>query len=130
MICNFSRFTSMINFSVLSRIRSALRRKCPYSELFWSLLSRICTEYEEIIRRCGVDLRGIWGLFLLISWRQEISMILIDILMQDKQMDIQNKVKDLTDGDFYKNFFQNISVLYVWLDSEYASDKLVSSKLF
>ena len=130
MICNFSRFTSMINFSVLSRIRSALRRKCPYSELFWSLLSRICTEYEEIIRRCGVDLRGIWGLFLLISWRQEISMILIDILMQDKQMDIQNKDKDLTDGDFYKNFFQNISVLYVWLDSEYASDKLVSSKLF
>ena len=130
MICNFSRFTSMINFSVLSRIRSALRRKCPYSELFWSLLSRICTEYEEIIRRCGVDLRGIWGLFLLISWRQEINMILIDILIQDKQMDIQNKVKDLTDGDFYKNFFQNISVLYVWLDSEYASDKLVSSKLF
>lgn len=57
-------------------------------------------------------------------------MILIDILIQDKQMDIQNKVKDLTDGDFYKNFFQNISVLYVWLDSEYASDKLVSSKLF
>ena len=57
-------------------------------------------------------------------------MILIDILIQDKQMDIQNKVKDLTDGDFYKNLFQNISVLYVWLDSEYASDKLVSSKLF
>ena len=53
-------------------------------------------------------------------------MILIDILIQD----FQNKVKDLTDGDFYKNFFQNISVLYVWLDSEYASDKLVSSKLF
>ena len=77
------------------------------------MLSRICTEYEEIIRRCGVDLRGRWGLFLLISWRQEINMILIDILIQDKQMDIQNKVKDLTYGDFYKNFFQNISVLYV-----------------
>ena len=25
-----------------------LRKKCPYSELFWSALSRIQTEYEEI----------------------------------------------------------------------------------
>ena len=27
-----------------------LRKKCPYSELFWSVLSRIRTEYEEILR--------------------------------------------------------------------------------
>ena len=27
-----------------------LREKCPYSELFWSVLSRIRTEYEEILR--------------------------------------------------------------------------------
>ena len=26
-----------------------LREKCPYSELFWSLFSRIWTEYEEIL---------------------------------------------------------------------------------
>ena len=25
-----------------------LRRKCPYSELFWAAYSRICTEYWEI----------------------------------------------------------------------------------
>ena len=27
-----------------------LRKKCPYSELFWSVFSRIRTEYGEIIR--------------------------------------------------------------------------------
>ena len=26
----------------------ALRKKCPYSELFWSAFCRIRTEYEEI----------------------------------------------------------------------------------
>ena len=25
----------------------ALREKCPYLEFFWSLFSRICTDYEE-----------------------------------------------------------------------------------
>ena len=29
---------------------SALRKKCPYSELFWSLFFRIRTEYREILR--------------------------------------------------------------------------------
>ena len=28
----------------------ALRKKCPYSELFWSAFSRIRTEYGEILR--------------------------------------------------------------------------------
>ena len=28
----------------------ALRKKCPYSELFWSTFSRIRTEYGEILR--------------------------------------------------------------------------------
>ena len=31
-----------------------LREKCPYSELFWSVFSRIRTEYAEILRsECG-----------------------------------------------------------------------------
>ena len=30
--------------------RGALRKKCPYSELFWSVFSRIQTEYREILR--------------------------------------------------------------------------------
>ena len=29
-------------------LNSALRKKCPYSELFWSACSRIRTEYGEI----------------------------------------------------------------------------------
>ena len=29
-------------------LNRALRKKCPYSELFWSVFSRIWTEYEEI----------------------------------------------------------------------------------
>ena len=28
----------------------SLRKKCPYAELFWSLFSRIRTEYGEIQR--------------------------------------------------------------------------------
>ena len=28
----------------------SLREKCPCSELFWSVFSRIWTEYEEILR--------------------------------------------------------------------------------
>ena len=28
--------------------RNPLRKKCPYSELFWSAFSRIRTEYREI----------------------------------------------------------------------------------
>ena len=28
----------------------SLRKKCPYSELFWSAFSRIRTEYREILR--------------------------------------------------------------------------------
>ena len=29
-------------------VYTPLRKKCPYSELFWSAFSRIVTEYEEI----------------------------------------------------------------------------------
>ena len=29
-------------------MKLSLRKKCPYSELFWSGFSRIRTEYEEI----------------------------------------------------------------------------------
>ena len=44
---------------------NSLRKKCPYSELFWSTFSRIRTEYGEIVyylyvlnpntRKCGLD---------------------------------------------------------------------------
>ena len=32
------------------RVKRKLRKKCPYLELFWSVISRIRTEYGEIIR--------------------------------------------------------------------------------
>ena len=35
--------------------RVTLREKCPYSESFWSVFSRIRTEYEEILY--GISLR-------------------------------------------------------------------------
>ena len=31
--------------------RNKLREKCPYLEFFWSVFSRIRTEYEEILWR-------------------------------------------------------------------------------
>ena len=31
-------------------LKDALREKCPYSEFFWSVFSRIRTEYGEILR--------------------------------------------------------------------------------
>ena len=30
------------------KLTNSLREKCPYSELFWSVFSRIRTEYGEI----------------------------------------------------------------------------------
>ena len=36
------------NGSFLLEIRNHLRKKCPYSELFWPAFSRIQTEYGEI----------------------------------------------------------------------------------
>ena len=30
--------------------KQSLREKCPYSEFFWSVFSRIPTEYGEILR--------------------------------------------------------------------------------
>ena len=33
-----------------SSLRYSLRKKCLYSELFWSVFSRIRTEYGEILR--------------------------------------------------------------------------------
>ena len=34
-----------------------LRQKCPYSELFWSVFSRIRTEYGEILRISSYSVR-------------------------------------------------------------------------
>ena len=42
-----SEISKLIGNSI---IQPALRKKCPYSELFWSAFSRILTEYEEIFR--------------------------------------------------------------------------------
>ena len=36
-----------------------LRKKCPYSELFWSVFSRIRTEYAEILNISPYSVR-IW----------------------------------------------------------------------
>ena len=33
-----------------SFMQYSLRKKCPYSELFWSVFSRIRTEFGEILR--------------------------------------------------------------------------------
>ena len=41
----------------------ALRKKCPYSEFFWSVFSRIRIEYEEIrsISPYSVRIAGKYG---------------------------------------------------------------------
>ena len=41
-----------VNFPQVS-----LRKKCPYSELFWSLFSRIRTEHGEILRISPYSMR-------------------------------------------------------------------------
>ena len=39
----------MVKFSIFIALSTnALRKKCPYSELFWSTFSHIWTEYGEI----------------------------------------------------------------------------------
>ena len=50
----------MFGFPVKLKLKwVTLREKCPYSELFWSVFSRIWTEYGEILRishfqsKCG-----------------------------------------------------------------------------
>ena len=52
---NLPGILSLKKFVNLKR-RNALREKCPYSELFWSLFSGIRTEYGEILHiqsKCG-----------------------------------------------------------------------------
>ena len=36
---------------------SALREKCPYSEFFWSVFSRIWTEYGDLFRKSLYSVR-------------------------------------------------------------------------
>ena len=38
-------------------VTSAVREKCPYSELFWSAFSRVQTEYGEILR---ISPQSVW----------------------------------------------------------------------
>ena len=47
----FDGFLIIFSFAVISsppKVRT-LREKCPYSEFFWSVFSRIWTEYGEIL---------------------------------------------------------------------------------
>ena len=46
---DFFCFRWIWNSGVQISARYILRKKCPWSELFWSLFSRIRTEYEEIL---------------------------------------------------------------------------------
>ena len=46
--CNDKNYLLVIILHQASK--AALRKKCPYSELFWSVFFRIRTEYGEIIR--------------------------------------------------------------------------------
>ena len=43
--------------SCLIWLNVSLRKKCPYSELFWSVFSRIQTEYGEILRISSYSVR-------------------------------------------------------------------------
>ena len=43
----------------MSYVLLKLRKKCPYSEFFWSVFSRIRTEYGEIFR-ISPYLVGMW----------------------------------------------------------------------
>ena len=40
---------SNFQLGVYFKVASTLRKKCPYSELLWSVFSRIWTEYGKII---------------------------------------------------------------------------------
>ena len=40
----------ILQFKLVLFVTFTLREKCPYSELFWSVLSHIWTEYGEILR--------------------------------------------------------------------------------
>ena len=44
------RILSYLFLLIIFNIKEALRDKCPYSEFFWSLFSRIRTDYGEILR--------------------------------------------------------------------------------
>ena len=44
-VCNTH---NAVNFSNIGKIK--LREKCPYLEFFWSIFSRILTEYGRILR--------------------------------------------------------------------------------
>ena len=39
-----------ILLAIMDLCQLPLREKCPYSEFFWSIFSRIWTEYGEILR--------------------------------------------------------------------------------
>ena len=51
------------NFTNVGTEGESLRKKCPYSELFWAGFSRIRTEYGEILRICPylVRMEGKYG---------------------------------------------------------------------
>ena len=48
-IPHFQKFNKIIIFRKTCLKSLTLREKCPYSEFFWSVFSRIRTEYDEIL---------------------------------------------------------------------------------
>ena len=66
-----SVFFLVINLNRFLSFRVALRKKCLYSELFWSIFSRIRTRYgypqskygQEKLRNYGPEKLRIWTLF-------------------------------------------------------------------
>ena len=47
----------IINAPLLNNYQHSLREKCPYSKFFWSVFSRIQTEYGERICPYSVRMR-------------------------------------------------------------------------
>ena len=46
----FTNICSITEAFYIFTLQRTLRKKCPYSELFWSVFSRIQIEYREILR--------------------------------------------------------------------------------
>ena len=50
MSCSMSNVEWIVNHKITVNLHWSLREKCTYSEFFWSVFSRIRTEYREALR--------------------------------------------------------------------------------
>ena len=58
--CSYTKNTNFLELILTGRgdcFKTSLRKKCPYSELFWSTFSHIRTEYGEIQSTCPYSVR-------------------------------------------------------------------------